>query len=106
MLTKMNLFTDSVMYKALLEKDSSFEGLFFTGVKTTGIFCRPTCRARKPKKENVEFFEKAKDALAHGYRPCKICKPLEKPGNTPEYIQKILDDLAGDPSLKLKEQDA
>jgi len=93
------------MYNALLEKDSSFEGLFFTGVKTTGIFCRPTCRARKPKKENVEFFEKAKDALVHGYRPCKICKPLEKPGNTPEYIHKILDDLAGDPSLKLKEQD-
>ena len=101
----MNLFTDSVMYNALLEKDSSFEGLFFTGVKTTGIFCRPTCRARKPKKENVDFFEKAKDALVHGYRPCKICKPLEKPGNTPEYIHKILDDLAGDPSLKLKEQD-
>jgi len=101
----MNLFTDTVMYKALLEKDSTFEGLFFVGVKTTGIFCRPTCRARKPKKENVDFFEKAKDALAYGYRPCKICKPLEKPGNTPEYIQKILDDLAGDPSLKLKEQD-
>ena len=101
----MKLFNESVMYKALLEKDSSFEGIFFVGVKTTGIFCRPTCRARKPKKENVEFFEKAKEALAHGYRPCKICKPLEKPGNTPVYIQELLDELSKDPSLKLKEQD-
>ncbi|RPI72274.1 MAG: XRE family transcriptional regulator, partial [Ignavibacteriales bacterium] len=41
------------MYNALLNKDSSFEGIFFAGIKTTGIFCRPTCTARKPKKENV-----------------------------------------------------
>ena len=45
-----------IMYRALVEKNSEFEGIFFAGVKTTGIFCRPTCRARKPKKENVEFF--------------------------------------------------
>ena len=44
------------MYNALLNKDSSYEGSFFAGIKTTGIFCRPTCTARKPKKENVEFF--------------------------------------------------
>jgi AraC family transcriptional regulator, regulatory protein of adaptative response / methylated-DNA-[protein]-cysteine methyltransferase len=101
----MELFNNDVMYNALLEKDSSFEGLFYAGVKTTGIFCRPTCRARKPKRENVEFFKKAKDALAYGYRPCKVCKPLEKPDHTPGYIREILDDLANDPSLKLKEQD-
>lgn len=101
----MDLFTNDVMYKALLEKDASFEGLFYAGVKTTGIFCRATCRARKPKRENVEFFKKAKDALAHGYRPCKICKPLEKPDHTPAYVREILDELSADPSLKLKEQD-
>ncbi len=44
------------LYRALLNKDSSFEGIFIVGVKTTGIFCRPTCTARKPKKENIEFF--------------------------------------------------
>ena len=101
----MDLFSDDIMYRALLEKDSSFEGLFYTGVKTTGIFCRPTCRARKPKKENVEFFKTAKDALASGYRPCKICKPLEKPDKTPEYIKRVLEEITGDPSRKLKEQD-
>ena len=44
------------MYRASLDKDASFEGIFWMGVKTTGIFCRPTCTARKPKFENVEFF--------------------------------------------------
>lgn len=101
----MDLFNDEIMYEALLEKDSSFEGLFYAGVKTTGIFCRPTCRARKPKKQNVEFFKTSREALAYGYRPCKICKPLERPGKTPEYIKQILDEIAGDPAKKLKEQD-
>ncbi len=51
-----NLFlTEDVMFKALLEKDKTFEGQFIVGVKTTGIFCRPSCTARKPKKENVEL---------------------------------------------------
>lgn len=100
----MDLFNEDVMYNALVEKDSTFEGLFYAGVKTTGIFCRPTCRARKPKRENVEFFKKAKEALASGYRPCKICKPLEKPDHTPGYIREILEELAEDPSVKLREQ--
>lgn len=101
----MDLFSEDVMYNAILEKDSSFEGLFFTAVKTTGIFCRPTCRARKPKKKNVEFFKTAKEALAHGYRPCKVCRPLEKPGKTPELIQSVMTEVTRNPSEKLKEQD-
>jgi len=48
-----------VMYKAILEKNKKFEGIFFTAVKTTGIFCRPSCTARKPKKENIEFYKTA-----------------------------------------------
>ena len=50
-------------YQALLQKNSQFEGLFYVGVKTTGVFCRPTCSARKPKFTNCEFFETAKAAL-------------------------------------------
>lgn len=65
-------------YNALLEKDDSFEGQFFAAVKTTGIFCRPTCTARKPRKENVDFFSNSDEAIYKGYRPCKICKPLEQ----------------------------
>src|SRR5687768_1271847 len=73
-------------YNALVAKDSSYEGSFIAAIKTTGIFCRPTCTARKPKKENVEFFATTKEAIQHGYRPCKICSPLERLGETPEYI--------------------
>lgn len=45
-----------IYYQALLEKSSEYEGIFYVGVKTTGVFCRPTCPARKPKFENCEFF--------------------------------------------------
>ena len=48
-------------------------GYLSPAVKTTGIFCRPTCTARKPRRENVEFFASARDALLHGYRPCRVC---------------------------------
>ena len=58
---------ETTMYEALVNKDSNFEGLFFVGVKSTGIFCRPTCTARKPKKENVDFFPSAREALLNGY---------------------------------------
>lgn len=61
---------EEIFYKALLERDSSFEGTFYVGVKTTGVFCRPTCPARKPKRENVEFFSSTKDAITKGYRAC------------------------------------
>lgn len=93
------------MYDALLNKDASYEGIFFAGIKTTGIFCRPTCTARKPKKENVEFFSTTKDAILKGYRPCKICRPLELPGATPDHIKEILNELTENPSLKFKDWD-
>ena len=51
----MKELTKEIMYQAIVDKDTSFEGIFFTAVKTTGIFCRPSCSARKPKIENVEF---------------------------------------------------
>ncbi|MCB0636526.1 MAG: hypothetical protein KDC54_07895, partial [Lewinella sp.] len=64
-------------YHALLRRDAHFLGAFFVGVKTTGIFCIATCRARKPKRENVTFFTSVREVLQHGYRPCKICRPTE-----------------------------
>lgn len=100
----MQLSAD-IMYQASFDKNPDFEGVFWMGVKTTGIFCRPTCTARKPKRENVEFFPTAKEAILKGYRPCKVCKPLENPDETPEYIQNILEELRLDPSLKFKDFD-
>jgi len=93
------------MYKAIIEKDTSFEGVFFTAVKTTGIFCRPTCTARKPKAENVAFFKTTKECILKGFRPCKVCNPLEKLNETPDYIKEIIQELQTDPSIKLKDQD-
>lgn len=93
------------MYQASLDKDSSFEGIYWMAVKTTGIFCRPTCTARKPKKENVEFFLNAEEAIEKGYRACKICKPLEKLNETPKYIQELLNELTRNESLKIKDSD-
>lgn len=73
-------------YTALLERDEAYLDKFLVGVKTTGIFCISTCRARKPKFENVEFFEDVKDVLRRGYRPCKVCKPTENKSEPPEDI--------------------
>jgi len=97
------MLTNEIMYKALVEKDVAFEGTFYAAVKTTGIFCRPTCTARKPKAENVEFFNTTKEAILKGYRPCKVCNPLEKIGETPGYIKDLLNELNADPSLKFKD---
>jgi AraC family transcriptional regulator of adaptative response/methylated-DNA-[protein]-cysteine methyltransferase len=92
-------------YQAIVRKDPEFEGIFITAVKTTGIFCRPVCTARKPKPENVEFYDSPEDAILHGYRPCKVCKPMEHENETPKYIQKILNDLNEDSYLKFKDYD-
>ncbi len=99
------MLSDAVMYQALVEKDGSYEGTFIAAVKTTGIFCRPTCTVRKPKRENVEFFTTTKEAILHGYRPCKVCRPLEMPNETPAYIREILDEISHDPSQKIKDWD-
>ncbi|MGB8193924.1 MAG: methylated-DNA--[protein]-cysteine S-methyltransferase [Chitinophagaceae bacterium] len=99
------MLTNDKMYQALVNKDASFEGQFIAAVKTTGIFCRPTCTARKPLKENVEFFSTTKDAILHGYRPCKICSPLDRPGETPAYIKEILEQINIDPLTKFKDHD-
>lgn len=97
--------TNEIMYQASFEKNPDFEGVFWMGVKTTGIFCRPTCTARKPKPENVEFFQNTKDAILKGYRPCKVCKPLENPDEAPGYIQEILKELSENPEQKIKDSD-
>lgn len=91
------------MYKALLDKDSSFEGIFFVGVKTTGVFCRPTCTARKPKKENVDFFNSVKEALQYGYRPCKVCNPMKFNGETPDWLKDLMKEVDEKKITKFKD---
>jgi AraC family transcriptional regulator of adaptative response / DNA-3-methyladenine glycosylase II len=65
------------MMERMLASDSAYNGRFFTGVLTTGIYCLPSCPARKPKPENVKFFASTADAREAGLRACKICRPDE-----------------------------
>lgn len=62
---------------AVQSKNSAFDGVFYFGVRTTGIFCRPSCSSRPPKRENVAFFSDADEARSAGFRACLRCKPLE-----------------------------
>ncbi|SMD34944.1 AraC family transcriptional regulator, regulatory protein of adaptative response / methylated-DNA-[protein]-cysteine methyltransferase [Reichenbachiella faecimaris] len=102
---QLSLLPDiDTMYDALVRKDSSFEGVFFAAIKTTGIFCRPTCHARKPKAENVEYFGNSKEALDHGYRPCKVCHPMEMKGVVPSWLKSLLDDIEATPNIRINDQ--
>src|SRR5664280_288544 len=94
-----------ILYSALVNRDSNFEGIFVVGVKTTGIFCRLTCTARKPKRANVEFFASAHDALLAGYRPCKVCTPLEYKGTAPDWLKPLLTEIDDDPLIRLRNSD-
>src|SRR3954447_13422776 len=78
-----------VMQDAFATKDPAFDGTFFAAVKTTGIFCRPICRAKPARRENLEFFPTAQAALAAGFRPCKLCKPLDAT-HPPALVRRLL----------------
>ena len=92
-------------YQALLEKKSDYEGIFFVGVKTTGVFCRPTCPARKPKFENCEFFKTAQEALLASYRPCKRCRPLSHPKQCSAAVQRLVEEVEKNPEKRWKDAD-
>lgn len=93
------------MERAFLVSDSAYDGIFFTGVRTTGIFCRPSCRARKPLPSNVEFFASVRDALFAGYRPCLRCHPAAPPGSTPPWVKRLLDAIEETPDRRLRDDD-
>jgi AraC family transcriptional regulator, regulatory protein of adaptative response / methylated-DNA-[protein]-cysteine methyltransferase len=85
--------------------DASYDGIFFVGVSTTGIFCRPSCRARKPLPEHVAFYPTAHDAVFAGYRPCKRCRPMHADGKPPEWVESLLARVEEDPSFRIKNAD-
>lgn len=66
--------TKDEMWNAVCNSDENYDGLFFYAVKTTGIFCRPSCKSKIPKKENICYFTSAEDAEKAGFRPCKRCR--------------------------------
>ncbi len=92
------------MERAWNERDQSYDGIFFSAVKTTGIFCRPSCPSR-PKREHVEFFTSIADAISAGYRPCKRCQPELTNGKPPEWIAKIIERVNASPEMRLRAAD-
>lgn len=66
---------DDARWRAFLDRDPAADGLFYVAVRTTGVYCRPTCPARRPKREHVTFFADPQKAEAAGYRPCRRCRP-------------------------------
>lgn len=90
---------------ASLSRDASYDGVFFLGVRTTGIFCRPSCAARKPLSCHMEYFATARDAVFAGYRPCKRCQPMDVNGRPPEWVSQLLSRIEEDPTIRLKDAD-
>ena len=93
------------MQSAFLNHDATYDGIFFTGVRTTGIFCRPSCTARKPLPENCSYFTTAREAMYAGYRPCLRCRPLEAGGTHPDWVVSLLGRVEEKREERLKDSD-
>lgn len=94
----------SEMQRAFLARDRSYDGIFFVGVRSTGIFCRPSCPAKRPLEKNIEYYGSLKEALFAGYRPCKRCHPLAEPGS-PGWVQVLLAKLDESAETRLRDAD-
>lgn len=88
------------MLDAMMRRDSSYEGVFFTAVLSTRIFCRPTCSARKPLPANVVFYATAHEAQDADFRPCLRCRPLEREGEAPGWLRPLIDAIEADPERR------
>ncbi|OCX67071.1 6-O-methylguanine DNA methyltransferase [Thioclava sp. SK-1] len=96
---------DDTLYAALVARDARYDGQAFVGVTSTGILCRLTCPARKPKRENCKFFDTIGTALAEGFRPCKRCHPLARVSEADPVIATLLGALDADPTRRWYEGD-
>jgi len=88
------------MEQAWRSNDPSYDGIFFLAVRTTGIFCKPSCPTRKALRKNIEFYHTAREAIFAGYRPCKRCHPLESNGKAPEWVEQLLATIDKDPARR------
>jgi len=86
------------MEHAYLSRDDSYDDIFFLAVRSTGIFCRPSCPARKPLPHNVQYFGSAREAIFAGFRPCKRCHPLSTKGTSPAWVTSLLARVERDPT--------
>lgn len=91
------------MVKAMQRNDSVYDGRFYVGVHSTGIYCLPSCKAKKPKLENVVFYPTREEAIAAGLRGCKRCKSEKFPDVLPEWLHTVLKFMRENPAERLNE---
>src|SRR5882672_6278193 len=104
----------SARYSALAARDTRFDGIFYVGVTSTGVYCRPVCTAKTPKAANCRFFDTAAAAEQANFRPCLRCRPELAPGNAPvddahriaSLIAQRIDEGMLDPSIRSGEAPA
>ena len=96
---------ENALYEALLARDASYDGRAFVGVTSTGIFCRLTCPARKPKRENCQFFDTVTACMDAGFRACKRCHPLHPAADADPAVKILLDALEKAPARRWREID-
>lgn len=94
-----------ILYRALLDRDPSYDGRAYVGVTSTGIFCRLTCPARKPKRENCRFFTCVADCMAAGFRACLKCHPVAPAAEADPAVATLLTALTKRPDHRWSEQD-
>jgi len=95
----------NIMVRAFLARDAQYLGVFFTGVRSTGIFCRIGCPARTPREDQLEFFPTAGEALSAGFRPCKRCRPIEPQGTPPDWLRELLNAVEAQPDTRWTDSD-
>jgi AraC family transcriptional regulator of adaptative response/methylated-DNA-[protein]-cysteine methyltransferase len=93
------------MYRAMMSRDRSFDGKFYVGVLSTGIYCLPSCKAKKPKRKNVRYFSTREEAVAAGLRGCKRCKSDTFPDVMPDWVKRLIGYLRENRTERISESD-
>lgn len=102
---KLKNMENDLYWQAVKTNDARFDGAFYLCVKTTGIYCKPSCRARLPKRENVDFYDSLAAAESHGFRACLRCRPKHAAGVDPQVakVLKVCELIEGDETFSLDE---
>jgi len=88
-----------------MSRDAAFDGRFYVGVTTTGIYCLPSCKAKKPLAKNIVFFSDRAEAIAAGFRGCKRCNSESYPDVAPEWLRDVLELMRNEPAGRLDENE-
>jgi methylphosphotriester-DNA--protein-cysteine methyltransferase len=101
----MENLTNEEMLNAVRTNDDSYDGKFYVGVRTTGIYCLPSCRAKLPLVENIIFFRAREDAIEAGYRGCKRCRSAFFPDVSPEWLDGVLSVMREERTKRIDEDE-